>query len=109
MGLEGSTAIVTAASRGIGRAVAERLGAEGANVVVDYNASEDAARAVVDTELQVPRSIPTSRATFAPRPRRPGRHPARTALRLSPSGRDRSRFAADSPAHESEQGSIGPR
>jgi 3-oxoacyl-[acyl-carrier protein] reductase len=49
MGFEGKTAIVTAASRGIGRAVAERLGADGANVVVDYNASEGAAQEVVKT------------------------------------------------------------
>lgn len=36
-------AVVTGASRGIGRAIAERLGAEGYFVVVNYNGSEQAA------------------------------------------------------------------
>jgi 3-oxoacyl-[acyl-carrier protein] reductase len=42
--LQGKVALVTGASRGIGRAIAVALGARGATVVINYAAREDAAR-----------------------------------------------------------------
>jgi len=45
--LSGKTAIVTGGSRGIGRAIAERLGADGANVALTYARQREKAEAVV--------------------------------------------------------------
>lgn len=48
MRLEGQVALVTGASRGIGRAIAMALASEGAMVVIDYNGSAARAEEVVD-------------------------------------------------------------
>lgn len=46
--LKDKVALVTGASRGIGRAIAIRLGELGANIVVNYNSSADDANQVVE-------------------------------------------------------------
>jgi 3-oxoacyl-[acyl-carrier protein] reductase len=47
-GLAGKVALVTGGSRGIGRAIVERLAVDGVDVVFFYRGNGDAARAVVD-------------------------------------------------------------
>lgn len=46
--LKGQTAIVTGGSSGIGEAVARALGRDGANVVVNYNSSEEEAQKIAE-------------------------------------------------------------
>jgi len=48
MTLENQTCVVTGASRGIGRGIAEEFGRRGANVVVNYRSSERRAHEVAD-------------------------------------------------------------
>jgi len=47
-GLKNRRAVVTGASRGIGRSIAEALAASGSEVLVHYNTKEKQARLVVD-------------------------------------------------------------
>lgn len=47
--LTGKVAIITGASRGIGRAIAQKLGRDGAKVVVTYAGNKDKAEEVVST------------------------------------------------------------
>lgn len=49
MRLKGKTALVTGASRGIGRGIAEVFADEGANVAVNYLGSEQGATAVAES------------------------------------------------------------
>jgi 3-oxoacyl-[acyl-carrier protein] reductase len=49
MNLEGKGALVTAGSRGIGRAIAELLASRGAHVVINYHQNREAADQLVET------------------------------------------------------------
>ncbi|KWV94044.1 SDR family oxidoreductase [Erythrobacter sp. AP23] len=46
--LKGKTALITGASRGIGRAIALRLASDGANIAINYHSNSDAAKEVAD-------------------------------------------------------------
>ncbi len=46
--LDGQTAIITGAGRGIGRAIAKELASIGANIVINYSTSADAASSLAD-------------------------------------------------------------
>src|SRR5205809_909279 len=66
--LEGKVALVTGASRGIGRAVAVALGAAGARVVVNYVANEGAAAEAVAAVAAAGGTAVTSRFDVADGP-----------------------------------------
>ena len=55
-------ALVTGGSRGIGRAISERLGAEGHQVAINYTANKDAAQAAAETIEQAGGTAITIRA-----------------------------------------------
>ena len=65
---EGKAALVTGASRGIGRAIALRLAGEGANVVVNYNTNADAATSVADSIKALDREVCVVQADVARQP-----------------------------------------
>src|SRR5437016_13229454 len=48
LSLQGKTALVTGGSRGIGRAIAERLAADDAAVVINYARNEDLVHQIVN-------------------------------------------------------------
>jgi NAD(P)-dependent dehydrogenase (short-subunit alcohol dehydrogenase family) len=50
--LEGASVVVTGASRGIGRGIAEELGTRGAKIVVNYTRSREAAETLVEYLMQ---------------------------------------------------------
>jgi 3-oxoacyl-[acyl-carrier protein] reductase len=65
MKLEGKVAIVTGASRGIGRAVALRLAREGCDVAVNYRASRESAQQTVDEIMGMGRKAMAVKAHVA--------------------------------------------
>ena len=68
MQLTGRTALVTGASRGIGRAIALSLAEEGADVAVNYVSSEGAAKEVVERILAMGRKAMLAQADVADYP-----------------------------------------
>ena len=68
MQLKGRTALVTGASRGIGRAIALSLAQEGADVAVNYVSSEGTAKEVVERILAMGRKAMLAQADVADYP-----------------------------------------
>jgi NAD(P)-dependent dehydrogenase (short-subunit alcohol dehydrogenase family) len=63
--LEGRTALITGASRGIGRAMALRFAAEGADIAINYTSNEQAAREVAEHVVQQGRRAEVYQANVA--------------------------------------------
>ncbi len=67
--LAGKIAVVTGASRGIGRAIAIRLAGEGATVVINYNGSKEKAEEVkqeIEGSRRESGGVPVQRVGFRP-------------------------------------------
>ncbi|APX96566.1 beta-ketoacyl-ACP reductase [Natronorubrum daqingense] len=67
MTMEGRTCVITGSARGIGRGIAEHLGDEGANVVVNYRTSEQPALEAVEMIEAAGGNAVTARADVANR------------------------------------------
>src|SRR5262245_51203544 len=65
MQLQGRTALITGASRGIGRAIALALAREGADVAVNYVSNDKAAQEVADEIVAMGRKALMARADVA--------------------------------------------
>ena len=63
--LQGRTALITGGSRGIGRAIALRFAAEGANVAINYAGNRDGAEAVAAEVRALGRNAATYQANVA--------------------------------------------
>jgi 3-oxoacyl-[acyl-carrier protein] reductase len=53
LSIEGKVALITGGSRGIGRAIALRLGRDGTKVAINYKTNEGAAQSVVDAVTEI--------------------------------------------------------
>jgi nucleoside-diphosphate-sugar epimerase len=90
--LANKTALVTGASRGIGRATAEALATVGAHVIVHYGRAAAEAHALVETRLVTEASLGIGRAT-AGQSSRPVSVLARRPWMLCESFKQAARFA----------------
>jgi len=67
MSMDGRTCVITGSARGIGRGIAEYLGEEGANVVINYRSSEEDAYEAVDAIESAGGSAVAARADVSDR------------------------------------------
>ncbi|QLK26834.1 beta-ketoacyl-ACP reductase [Natrinema zhouii] len=67
MSMDGRTCVITGSAKGIGRGIAEYLGQEGANVVINYRSSEGAAHEAIDAIESAGGSAVAARADVSDR------------------------------------------